>query len=167
MYKIEKKISYFKSSQTFTVWWPNDGQIVCHPSNKSESSSLLDREDLRNNVLVLSTNLTDSNLIEYLFKSDGILLSLHYLNETNLIAVEQTETNNQKYLINIYKYELPSEMSKLTQQEEESNKNENKKSHKIKQTSFSSGAKIFSTEQVKISKKFILILSIDQTLILY
>ena len=173
MYKIEKKLSYFKSSQTFTIWWPNDGQLVWHPSNKSESSSLLDREDLRNNVLVLSTNLTDLNLMEYLFKSDGLLLSLHYLDDLNLIAIEQTETNNHKYLINIYKYELPNEIiknefqTKEEDEEEKPDKQANKKSHKIKQTSFCLNSKIFSIEQIRISKKFILMLSIDQTLIIY
>ena len=167
IYKIEKRISLQQNNfSTFTVWWPNDGQTVWQ-SAKNETISLLERDDLRNNVLVLSTDLSDKNLMEYLFKSDGLLLALSYSDSNNLIAVEQTETNAQKYMITLYRYNLPNENESLAAQPAETLKASQNKSLKMKLTSFSLNSKIFSIEQVKLSKKSVIMLAMDQTLILY
>ena len=171
MYQIEKRISTQSMSDfsncangTFSVWWPNDGQITWNPTSSGNTAgdtnkqtiSLLERDDLRNNVLILSTSLSDTNLMEYLFKSDGLLLSLSYLNEHNLMAIEQTETNTQKYMITVYRYELPKENDIVDCKQAMGaslNANKSQKSLKIKLTSFSLNAKIASVEQIKISTK--------------
>jgi len=171
IYRIEKRISILSSAngitnKTFSVWWPNDGQIVWQPVTKDDANnankqtiSLLERDDLRNNILILSTNLGDANLMEYLFKTDGLLLGLNYINENNLIAIEQTETTtSHKYMINIYRYELPNE-SDVSEAKQFTGENLNpsefkaKNSLKIKIGSFSLNSKIASVEQIKFGKK--------------
>jgi hypothetical protein len=161
-YLIEKRLSTFSNESdqsTFCLWWPNDGQqtFLVRNQPQKQAISLLERDDLRTNVLVLSTNLSDSNLIEYLYKSDGHLLSLNYTDRSSLIAVEQTETNAHKYSILIYKYDIPTGLECESKP----------RSSKTKLLSFSLNAKIQSIEQVKYGKKFILMLCSDQTLILY
>lgn len=170
IYMIEKRISTQSNSSylndeslntsTFSVWWVNDGQANWQPGTSTQVISLLERDDLRNNVLVLSTSLADLNLLEYLFKSDGQLLSLHYTSKNSLISIEQIETNAQKYLINVYKYDL-------NECDEKSNNNNKPKSPKIKLTSFGLDSKISTVEQIKTCSKFILMLSVDQSLVLY
>jgi hypothetical protein len=71
-------------------------------ADEQTSLSLLDREDLRNNVIVLSTDLRDANLMEHLFKSDGLLLGVSFVNNECLLAVEQTETHLRKFQVNVY-----------------------------------------------------------------
>ena len=165
IYSIEKRISTMSSKSpntTFGVWWPNDGQLVWHPTSSTNDNkqpiSLLERDDLRNNVLILSTDLADVNLMEYLFKSDGLLLALNYLDENSLISVEQTETNAHKYVITIFRYELPSESEameakKLMKVSLNASGFKSKKSLKIKLSSFSLNAKVASIEQIKFSRK--------------
>lgn len=157
-YLIEKRISYHASlthetNNTFTIWWENSGyHKAIKLENEEKSISLLDRDDLRNNVLILTANLTCSNLLEYLFKSDGNLLACSYLNQSSLIAIEQIETN----IINIFRYDLPID-----------SKTETKNSLKIKLNSLNLKSKIVSNEQIKICQKYILMLSSDQTIIIY
>ena len=95
-------------SQSFTLYWPNDGQIVWTPSSALSS---LEKDDLSTNVIVVShkKNHQDS-LIQHLFKSTGYLLKLNYLNEKHLIAVEQSESTTQQFVISIYRYELTSDV---------------------------------------------------------
>jgi hypothetical protein len=150
--RIEKRLILSNDHSTFTLWWPNDGQIVWQPT---VDLSLLERDDLRNNVFVLSANSNDNNPMECLFKSDGLLLSLSYSDDKSLIALEQTETQAQKYLLSVYKYEIGDLESR------------DAKSLKIKLTSFSVNSKIVSAEQVKATHKHILALTCDQTLVLY
>jgi hypothetical protein len=169
IYRIEKRISILSSangsSKTFSVWWPNDGQIVWQPiTNESSNTnkqtiSLLERDDLRNNILILSTNLADSNLMEHLFKSDGLLLGLNYMNENNLIAIEQTETTTYKYMISIYRYELPNEIEMngakhLNGSSLNTTGFKAKNSLKIRLGSFALNSKIASVEQIKFGKKY-------------
>ena len=117
---------------TFTVWWSNNQS----QSDATQTLSLLERNDLRTNVVVLSSNLTeDSNLVEYLAKSDGVLLALTYLNANTLIAVEQQQNS-----VDIYRHEF--------------NASDCSKAPKIKLNSFSLTSKIASVEQIKPSKKY-------------
>ena len=169
IYRIEKRISILSCangySKTFSVWWPNDGQIVWQPisnessNNNKQTISLLERDDLRNNILILSTNLSDSNLMEHLFKSDGLLLALNYIDENNLIAIEQSETTIHKYMISIYRYELPSENDTVdAKQSLNTNLNASgfkaqRSSLKIKLGSFILNSRIASVEQIKFGKK--------------
>lgn len=167
-YLIDKRISYTDSfinetNSTFTVWWENSGYAhkaikLNEPKKDSKSTSLLDRDDLRNNVLILSTDLSCSNLLEYLFKSDGNLLFVCYMSKTSLIAIEQTELNQNKYLLGIYRYDLPNESN---------NASETKSSLKIKLNSLDLKSKIISNNQIRVSKSYIIMLTADQTLILY
>jgi hypothetical protein len=162
-YLIEKRFATLSNERdqlTFCLWWPNDGQqtFLVRNQPQQQTISLLERDDLRSNVLVLITNLTDSNLLEYLYKSDGHLLLLSYLDRSSLIAVEQTETNSYKHSVLIYRYDIPSGLEC---------ENSKPRSAKTKLISFSLNAKIQSVEQVKHGKKFILMLCSDQTLILY
>ena len=163
LYRIEKRLSILDQvdNSTFVLWWSNDGQLVWQPRNENQISgiSLLERDDLRNNVLVLTTYVIDSNLLEYLFKSDGLLLSINHLNKSSLIAVEQIESNVQKYSICIYRYDL--------QFDTDLKPAKSSSTLKIKLTSFTISSKIASTEQIKVSKKFILMLSTDQTIITF
>ena len=113
-YRIAKHLCYptFSSNekgfQSFALYWPNDGQIVWTPSSASLSS--LEKDDLSTNVIVVSNNRNENDsLIQNLFKSTGLLLKLNYLNETNLIAIEQSESTTQQFVINIYRYELMNE----------------------------------------------------------
>ena len=165
-YLIEKRISYNNSSlndlnSTLTIWWENYGlsnTIKMDKLYENKSISLLDRDDLKNNILVLSLNFQFDNLLEYLFKSDGNLLSVSYLNKNSLIALEQKELNNtpKTYSINIYRYDLPNESAMET-----------KSSLKIKLAQLNLNSKIFSNEQVRTCSNYILMLSADQTLIIY
>lgn len=115
-YRIEKHLclnhnSHYplQSCQSFTLWWPNDGQIVWTPSTALNS---LDKDDLNTNVIVINQILTQDAFIQCQFKSIGLLLKLEYLTEKNLIAIEQSESTTQQFVINIYRYELTNETSK-------------------------------------------------------
>lgn len=151
VYRIEKRLSLQTNSGTGTstlaLWWPNDGQVVWQPraSDRSEAQfSLLERDDLRNNVIVLALPCKgDKNLLEHMFKSDGLLLSCSYLNANSLMAVEQTETSTQKYCITVFRYDLPSDMN-----DEKKRLSQALKSNKIKLISFSLNSKVVSIEQV-------------------
>ena len=209
IYRIEKRICLPQTvsnetssfATTFTIWWPNEGEIIWLNGTSQDSNanhgqsnematrsaiSLLERDDLRNNVIVLSTNLNDSNQLEHMFKSDGLLLSLGYFNNDEcLIAVEQNEMSAQKYTICIYKYHLPlnenevnrsaaakSDQKKTKDSREslvkQQSTNDNKsRSLKMKLLSFNLNSKIVSVEQVKQSKKYIVMLGQDQTIVLY
>lgn len=111
--------------------------------------SLLERNDLRTNVVVLSTNLSgkDSNLFEYLSKSDGTLLSLSYANDDmhTLVAVEQFEsTQTGQFSIEVYKHSI---------YEETGASGGEKSRPKQKLASFSLSSRVMSGEQVKASKR--------------
>jgi hypothetical protein len=111
-YRIAKHLCYPSSNekgfQSFALYWPNDGQIVWTPSSALSS---LEKDDLSTNVIVVSNNKNEhDSLIQNLFKSTGLLLKLNYLNETNLIAIEQSESTTQQFVINIYRYELINEI---------------------------------------------------------
>jgi hypothetical protein len=158
----EKRFSSLASDispATFCLWWPNDGQqaFTLNSQPPQHTISLLEREDLRSNVLCLSTNLSDSNLIEYLYKSDGHLLSLSYLDKSSLIAVEQVEMNPNKYAVIVFKYDISSGVES----------EQKPRAGKTKLVSFHMNSKIASIEQVKHGRKFVLMLSSDQTLVLY
>ena len=97
----------------------------------TQSLSLLERNDLRTNVIVLNANMVgqDPNLYEYLAKSDGCLLALAYLNQdpSNLVAVEQFETTtSRQFSIEIYKHNIHGD-------KEEVNDSSKKKTTKPKQ----------------------------------
>ncbi len=161
-YSIQKRISLNSdNNEFFSLWWPNDGQVANFDRTNPQQQqgfSLLERDDLRNNILLLSLNITthDTNLLEHVFKSDGLLLSCSYLTSTSLVAVEQTETSNNKYALTIYRYDFPDHTP-----------DQFRKSLKIKLNGFNLNARIHSTEQVKPSSKHILMLATDQTLVLY
>ena len=177
LYLIEKRIAINYHAQsaltsppcTFCLWWPNDGHqaFVIHNKPQQHTISLLERDDLRSNVLILSTCLTDKNLLEYIFKSDGHLLSLNYIDANSFLAVEQTETNAHKYLLLIYKYEIPVECEKSGLMPQQATECAKPKSPKIKLISFHMNAKVQSIEQVKYGKRFLVILCQDQTVVLY
>lgn len=152
VYRIEKRISLNSiTDEFFTVWWPNDGQVVWQPkfndNTETETFSLLERDDLRNNVLLMSMQTKDKNLLEHVFKSNGLLLSCSYLTQNSLIVVEQTETSTQKYSINFYRYDLPIEL-RQGYSDQVNRLAQAQKSLKIKLTSFSLNSKVFSIEQV-------------------
>ncbi|CAF0928780.1 unnamed protein product [Brachionus calyciflorus] len=145
-YPINKYILLDSKYQFFTIWWSNQIELV-------NQRSLLDRDDLRNNILILSSNLTDPNLLEYMFKSDGLLLAVDYI-EDNLVSVEQVEyINNQKYSITIFKCLIKDPKNQ-----------DDFKPVKLKLKSFYLKAKVL---KVNIYGLFILILCEDQTIILY
>ena len=107
-YRIEKHLCYPTSvtkdfTQSFALYWPNDGQIVWTPSSALSS---LEKDDLSTNVIVVSHKQNQNNLVQHQFKSTGFLLKLNYLNESNVIAVEQSESTTQQFIVNIYRYEL-------------------------------------------------------------
>ncbi len=169
VHRIEKRINLQSTTgntnTTFTLWWPNDGQVVWQPKTSERSEpqfSLLEKDDLRNNVVVLSLNKSNKNLLEFMFKSDGLLLSCSYLSPNSLMAVEQTETSTQKYCITIFRYDLPNDLN-----EDKKRLVQALKSNKIKLISFTLNSKIVSIEQCKVSNKYILMLNLNQTLILY
>ena len=97
--------------------------------------------------------------MEHLFKSDGLLLALNYIDENNLIAIEQSETTIHKYMISIYRYELPSENDTVdAKQSLNTNLNASgfkaqRSSLKIKLGSFILNSRIASVEQIKFGKK--------------
>ncbi len=79
----------------------------------AENISLLEQSDFQNNVLVFTSNLSDNTQSQQKFKSDGHLLSLTYMNNTSLLAIEQIESmtsatraNNS---VSIYRYDFPGE----------------------------------------------------------
>ena len=157
-YRIEKRLCFNEAAAgLFTLWWPNDGQMAWQPRHAADSQtvSLLERDDLRNNILLLSMSGEDKNLLEYVFKSDGLLLSVSYLSRTSLIALEQTETSTQKYALTFYRYDLPVEWdAKNKDAGGQSMINMLPKSagtYKIKLTTFNLNAKIASIEQVNIA----------------
>ncbi len=102
------------------------------------------------------TNKHSIKYLENVFKSDGLLLSCSYLSPTSLVVVEQTEISNLKYVITIYRYDLP-----------EHRQDQSLNTLKIKLTSLSLSTPIFSTEQIKPSNKYIIMLNTDQTIVLY
>ena len=139
----------------FTIWWPNESQVTWQPSKNektdSQTFSLLERDDLRNNVLILNLNSSDKNLLEHVYKSDGLLLSCSYINKNSLLAVEQTETSTQKFSISIFRYDFPNELN--DNEEELKRLVQAQKALKIKLISFSLNSKIVSIEQVNIYYK--------------
>lgn len=159
-YFIEKKLCTHASNETFTVWWENSSGMATSLKQENEqfkSISLLDRDDLRHNIQILSLSLKYDNLLEYVFKSEGNLLALSYLTKTSLVAIEQAEDlKSRQFLINIYRYNLPDDLNV-----------EAKNSLKIKLISFELTSKIVSSEQVAASKNSILMLTSDQSLIIY
>ena len=173
VFRIEKRISLKGGLEpgtcngTLAVWWPNEGQIAWS-SNSAESAndaiSLLERDDLRNNIIVVSTNLSEKNLLEYMFKSDGLLLSLTYLDERTLVAVEQSEVANPKpkYTVSVFRYSVPNEEPQKIESDTKLNR-----SMKMKLISFDLSSRIATSEQVKVANKFIVMLALDQTLFLY
>jgi hypothetical protein len=163
-YMIEKRLITIKDEKchpTFCLWWSNDTSNVLKLQNtQTNSVSLLEKDDLRSNILLLSSNLSDTNLIENIFKSEGHLVSLFYSNKSNLIAIEQTEINTHKntFTIHIYKYELSCNCD---------DQDPKPKSPKIKLNSFNLNSRIQSINQIKHSRNFLAILSTDQTLVVY
>lgn len=154
VYRIEKRLSIDTNMNDnfFTVWWPNENQVTWQPSKNektdSQTFSLLERDDLRNNVLVLSLDPSDKNLLEHIYKSDGLLLSCSFINRNSLLAVEQTETSTQKYSISIFRYDFPNELNDNGEELKRLVQAQN--SLKIKLISFSLNSKIASIEQVNI-----------------
>lgn len=162
-YYIEKRIltQTTTSSSNFCLWWPNDGQLA-YMDSKQRAVSLLERDDLRTNILILSTNLADQNLLEYMFKSDGHLLGLSYVDEKSLVAVELIETTSeQRFSIMVFRYEIPSEGC------ESASVLIKPSLPKVKLASFNLNSSVVSIDQVKFGKKFVVMLCADQTLVLY
>ena len=157
VYLIEKRICMDMkiNDNFFTIWWPNESQVTWQPSKNektdSQTFSLLERDDLRNNVLILNLNSSDKNLLEHVYKSDGLLLSCSYINKNSLLAVEQTETSTQKFSISIFRYDFPNELN--DNEEELKRLVQAQKALKIKLISFSLNSKIVSIEQVNIYYK--------------
>lgn len=136
-----------------TVWWSN--QLGGDASAEGEPLSILDKSDLRTNVIVLSAALNlspesnNSNMIEYLAKSDGCLLSLSYADDDprTLIAVEQFESTltsqtGGRFSIEIYKHCIYEDRSS------------SKIRPKRKLTSFNLTSRVASSEQVRASKRY-------------
>lgn len=152
---IDKRVT-----PNLTVWWSN--QSASRPED--QSLSLLERNDLRTNVVVLSPNLTgpDSNLFEYLAKSDGCLLSLSYMNDDPkaLVAVEQTEmVPSGQFSIDIYRHSIYGE----TGDEAAAPKSRPKQ----KLASIIVNSRLTSSKQIKPSKRFIAMVTTDETLIIF
>lgn len=142
---LEKFFINDESDEFFTLWWQNKIEIM-------SQKSLLDREDLRNNILVLTTDLGDPNLLEYMYKSEGLLLQVGHIQD-NLISIEQIEyINDQKYSVAIYNC-----LSKNSQKEDF-------KPVKIKLKMFYIKSKVICT---KVKGLFVIILSENSEIVLY
>ena len=158
------------SSSSFAIWWSNDLQQaqaksgVAGGGGGGDGLSVLERDDMRTNVLVMS--LGDAKRpLDCLFKSNGTLLALHYLSANKLVAVEQQQqphqsqqqqqkTQQQGAQLTIFHYDLSTD--------------EVTKESKIRKHTLHTGAPVRSPRHVRIARKHVLILTAaDQTLVLY
>jgi hypothetical protein len=156
----------------FVLWWPNEPHQawMLQHSNKSNEAmiSLLERDDLRTNVLVLTVSVEHkkrrtAQVTQRAFKSDAQLLAVRYGDDQNgqsLLAVEQSESSlpsslsKRKYAMTIYKYDLSSSGAE--------------KQTKIKLRTVSMSSLVSSFEHVRFSGKYVLAMcSADQTLIMH
>lgn len=143
---IEKR-AFFLTPNVLTLWWSNDNQLA-----SSGSMSLLEKNDLRTNIILLSTvdlN-TEPNMIEHIFKSDSLLVSLVKLDQANLLAVEQAETSSHAFQIDVYVYELNSEKTQTPP--------------KKRLNRFTLSSRI---TQVKGTNTYTLMFTVDQTIVIY
>lgn len=135
-----------------TIWWSNEFNSDSNESAATQSLSLLERNDLRTNVVVLNTNIgQDPNLYEYLAKSDGCLLALAYNtndNGSSLIAVEQFETSSRQCSIEIYKHNIHGDSG-----EQSAISSSRKAKPKQRLIAFNINSRVISSDLVKISKR--------------
>jgi hypothetical protein len=184
VFRVEKRICTRRSttaaslenndlnvSTEFVLWWPNEPQQAWLHKNNADAISLLERDDLRTNVLVLTVvehKKRTSQVLTRSFKSDAQLLAVRYDEiEPSLLAVEQSESTHgmQKYSMTIYKYDLSASVSDKQTSREASSKTP---ALKIKLRTINMSSLISSFEHVRFGGKYVLAMcSIDQTLIIY